>query len=804
MIYNYLKIALRNFKRNKGFSFINIFGFAAGLMCCLLITIFVLDELSYDRFYPNAERIYRMAHYGVVNDRIDHTARSSPPLAKVLAEQFPEVEAVTKCRNYGFPVFRYQEKVFSEERVFGVDPSFFDVFQLPFIKGSPRDALQQRDAIVLTRSMAAKYFGDEDPVGKTINADNRSDFIVTAVVEDVPKNSHFHFDFLRSLERNDDAKSPVWVFNDFYTYVLLHENADPKALEEKLFTAVKEGIDPFLRQVLGISADQFLKGGGNFRYYFQPLTDIHLSSHLDFELEPNGDMAYVYIFSTIALGILLIACINFINLTTARAAIRAREVGIRKTAGASQAQIIRQFLLETFIVTILAVFIAWMCAYFALPLFNQISGKELTLPLFSEYWVIPLSLGFAFFIGIIAGYYPAFFLAAFKPVQSLKGNPFKGPQKTTLRTSLVVVQFAVSAVLIFAALTVRNQLSYIQNKNLGFNKDQVIVIHKTDDLGKNLAVFKQELLNNSGILKASNSVELFGNPIEVAALTPEGQNEDQAKIICYMTVDPDFLDTYGITLKDGRFFDQKRSADSFQMVLNETAVKAMGLEEPVGKRLVNSIFPDNRYPVIGVVEDFHYQSLRQRIQPMVFFSFQGSNNGKYLSARVHPANINETVRFIEKTWQKYANGQAFEYEFFDDHFQRVYLAEKKTEKIFLVFSVLAVIIACLGLFGLSAFISERRTKEVGVRKVLGATTGNLISLLIGQFLKWVILANLIAWPIAWLAMEKWLQNFSYQTNITIWPFIFSIVLAAATALLTVSFQAVKAARSNPVESLRYE
>ncbi|MFC2084071.1 ABC transporter permease [Bacteroidota bacterium] len=804
MIRNYLKIALRNIRKHKGYSFINIFGFAAGITCCLLITMYVMDELSYDKFYPNAERIYRVAHYGVLNDRIDQTARTSPPLAQVLAEEFPEVEAVAKCRNYGFPVFRYKDKVFSEERVFSVDTTFFNVFKIPFIKGTPETALDKPDAIVLTRSMAAKYFGNENPIGKIINSDNRTDYMVTAVVEDIPGNSHFHFDFLRSLERYEDAKSPVWVFNDFYTYVLLRESVNTNVLEEKLFKVVKEKIDPFLRGVLGISADEFLEGGGDFRYYFQPLTDIHLHSHLDFELEPNGDIAYVYIFSTIALGILLIACFNFINLATARSSMRAREVGIRKTLGSTNTQIMRQFLTETVIMTILAVCFAWLIAYLILPVFNQIAGKNLTLPFFTYWWGIPLLLGFALLIGIVAGFYPAFFLSSFQPVWVLKGEQFQGPGRSILRTSLVVVQFSISAILIIATITIGRQMAFIKNTNLGFDKDQVVVIKKTDDLGGHLTAFKEELLKHHGIVYTSNSEELLGNHIEVAAVTPEGHMENQAKLICYMVVDPDFLDTYDITLKEGRFFEKGRTADEFQMVLNETAVKAMGLKDPVGKRLVNSLFSENQYPIIGVVGDFHFQSLRQRIQPMVFATFTGNPSGRYLSVRISPENVKETLQYMKDTWQTYANGQAFEYEFFDKHFERIYLEESQTQQIFLIFSILAIIIACLGLFSLSAFISERRTKEVGIRKALGSSTSGVIYLLVIQFLKWVIIANLIAWPIAWFAMSKWLQGFAYHIGITIWTFILSTVLVMVIALLTVSYQAVKAAQTNPVDSLRHE
>jgi len=804
MLRNYLKIALRNIRKFKGYMFINIFGFVVGITCTILIALFIIDELSYDKFYPNSERIFRVANYSVVNNRIDNTARSSPPLAKVLAEEFPEVEFVTKCRNYGAPVFRYKEKVFSEERVFNVDRTFFTVFQIPFLHGNPRTALDRPDAIVLTKSMAMKYFGNEDPMGKTINADNKRDYIVTAVVEDVPQNSHFHFDFLRSLANYSDAQSLVWVFNDFYSYVLLKPNTDIQDLEAKLFGVVKERIDPFLRNVLGISVDQFLESGGEFKYYFQPLTAIHLYSNLDFEIEPNSDIRYVYIFLSIAIGVLLIACINFINLATARSTVRVKEIGIRKTIGSTQKQIMVQFLTETIVITIISVIFSWILAYYTLPLFNQITGKNFDLAWSGMWWIIPFSVILAVVLGLISGLYPAFIMGNFNPSRILKGNKFFGSQKLKLRTILVIFQFGISTILIIATLTVREQLQYIQTKDLGFNKDQIVVIHKTDDLGKNLFAFKNELVKNHLVQFASNSVDLLGNNIEVVALTPEGQAEDQTKIICFMQVDDGFLDTYKIPLNEGTFFTQDRLVNNYQVVLNESAVKAMGLTDPIGIRLVNSMFPENRYSIIGVVKDFHFQSLKQRIQPMVFASLPQNSIGRFLSVRISPEEIDETLKYIEKTWLKFSNGQALEYEFFDNQFARIYLAEKNTEYLFFIFSILSIIVACFGLFGLSSFVAERRTKEVGIRKILGSSTTSVVMLLIWQFLKWVVIANIIAWPIAWYVMNSWLGDFAYRINLEWSVFLIAGIIAVIITLFTVSSQAIKAAIANPVESLRYE
>jgi putative ABC transport system permease protein len=575
-------------------------------------------------------------------------------------------------------------------------------------------------------------------------------------------------------------------------------------LEDKFFEIVKERIDPFLRGVLGTSVEQFLEKGGDFRYYFQPITGIHLHSHLDFELEPNGDIAYVYIFSIIALGILLIACINFVNLSTARSTMRAREVGIRKTVGSDRRQIVRQFLTETVAMTLLAVVLAGVMAYAVLPLFNRLAGKQLVLPFFTQWWGIPLFIGFAVFVGLTAGMYPALFLASFNPAVVLKGNTMQSRQRSVLRTLLVVLQFTISVVLIISTLTVQRQMGFIQNRNMGFKKENVIVIHKTDDLGRSIGPFKDALLRDPRILQCSNSVDLPGNPVEVAALTPEGQTEEQAKIICYMAADEDFLQTYGIVLKEGRFFYESRAADDFGLVLNETAVRAMDLEEPVGMLMINSLFNDQRYPVIGVVEDFHYQGLHQRIQPMFFMPMQENQVGRYLSVRFRSGNTADVLRVLESTWDSFAGGQAFEYEFFDDHFARVYLAEERTGRIFLTFSVLAIIIACLGLFGLSAFITERRTKEIGVRKVLGSSMAGVTVLLVGQFVKWVLIANLIAWPIAYLAMRRWLQNFAYHANLGLEIFFLSAITGLVIAVLTVSYQVIKVAVTNPVKSLRYE
>jgi putative ABC transport system permease protein len=807
MFKNYIKIALRNFLKHKGFSFINIFGLAIGVACCVLIVLFVLDEVSYDRYHEKADQIYRVGIRGFVNNSLFHGVISCAPMAQTLVDEFPEVKAATRLQNPGFPVFRYKEKVFSEEKVFWVDQAFFDVFTVPFIKGNPKTALEQPNTIVLTRSMASKYFGNEDPIGKNLNSDNQRDYLVTGVVEDVPHNSHFHYDFLASLITYEASRSPIWVSNNYYTYAVLHEGASPEAFEAKLDELVKKYVGPQIEGALSITLEQFFASGGEWAYFIQPLTGIHLHSHLDYELEPNGDITYVYIFSIIALGILLVACINFVNLATARAANRAREVGIRKTVGSNRGQLIQQFLSETTIMSFFAVLLALLAVQFLLPLFNNITGKELAVPYIQNVITIPLLLGLVLFIGILAGTYPAFFLASFDPAVVLKTEMSGRSKKSNMRNVLVVFQFTVSIVLIVGTIIVSRQLTYIQNRNLGFNKEQIVIVKKTDDIGNQVPAFRQELLKNPKVTNATNTNNLIGNEFGNSAYKLAGATGEETHLLWRYTTDPYFVETYQIEMAAGRYYEEGRQSDQQSAVINEAAVKDLGLKDPIGKQIV-AIAPNpdqsSTFTIIGVMKNFHYKSLHHQINPLIVHLYGPEGRGRYVSVRIHSENIRETMTFLENTWRKFASNQAFEYEFFDDHFAGIYQAEKRTGQIFFSFSLLAIFIASLGLFGLAAFVTEQRTKEIGIRKVLGATEPGIVFLLSRQFAKWVVLSNLFAWPIAYYFMQKWLQRFAYQTSISAWYFLFAFIVVLFVALLTVCYQTVKAARSNPVELLRYE
>jgi len=807
MFNNYLKIAIRNFVKHKGFSFINIFGLAIGVACCLMIILFVLDEISFDRYHEKADQVYRVGINGYINNSRFQGVVTCSPMAQTLVREYPEVKAATRLRNFGYPVFRYEDKVFSEERVFWVDKSFFDVFTVSFIKGDLKTALAEPNTIVLTRSMALKYFGEEDPLGKSLNADRQRDYLITGVVEDTPRNSHFHYDFLASLSTYDDSRSPVWVSNNYYTYLVFQEGASPQLFEEKLIELVKKYVGPQIQAAAGISLEQFFESGGEWGYFIQPLTDIHLYSHYEFELGPNGDIAYVYIFSIIALGILLVACINFVNLSTARSVNRAREVAIRKTVGSMRGQLIRQFLAETTIMSFVAVFIALIIVQFVLPTFNNITGKELAIPYLENASTIPALLAIVLFIGILAGIYPAIFLASFNPAVVLKSETMGRTRKSNLRNVLVVFQFTVSIVLIAGTFIVNRQLKYIQNKNLGFNKDQVVVVKKTDDLGNQIQTFKQELLKNARIMNASNTSTLIGQDFGNSAFRLAGETGEETHLLWTYFTDPHFVDTYQIEIASGRYFEEGRKADQQSVVINETAARELGLEDPIGEQIV-AMGPTQEqsqtFTIIGVMKDFHFESLHFQIRSLIVLLYGPNNRGRFVSVRINSEGIRETLAFLESTWLRFAGNQAFEYEFFDDHFAKIYKAEERTGQIFFAFSFLAIIIASLGLFGFAAFISEQRTKEIGIRKVLGATESKIILLLSKQFTKWVVLSNLLAWPIAYYFFHKWLQRFAFRQAISIWSFLLASIVVLTIALLTVSYQTIRAARSNPVDLLRYE
>ncbi len=807
MFKNYLRVALRNLKNYKAFSLINIIGLAVGVATCLAIFLYVKSELSYDRFNVNADQIYRVYLNAKINGHDINSALSSAPLGSSLTTEFPEIINYTRVRGFGSPVMRYGDKVFSEGRFYWADSTFFKLFTVKFLKGNPETALNRPDAVVITQEMAKKYFGNENPLGKLLNADNRRNFMVTGVVKAFPQNSHFHFDFLGSLSTYSQSAGQSWLSNNYYTYLLLRKGTDPKALTEKINNYARKFIGPQLKLIAGISFDQFKAAGNRYDYELQPLTSIHLYSHLELEIEPNGNIIYIYIFSAIAIAILLIACINFMNLSTARSEKRAKEVGIRKTLGSNKSQLIRQFIIESTIMAAIAVFVAIVIVELLLPVFNEVSGKQLSLGILNNIYAIPLLIIFTLIIGTIAGSYPAFFLSSFQPIEVLKKDKRKGSRNSRLRSGLVIFQFSVSIILFIGTIIVYSQLNYIQNKDLGFDKEQMVVINKTDDLAAQLESFKQNLLSNPKILSVSNTTEIPGNSFSSNGVQVAGESAQSTQILWDLYTDYGFLKTYKITLDQGRFFSKEHPSDTMAVVLNEAAVSVLGLKSPIGKgikALGSGSSADNTYKIIGVVKNFNFESLHQKIKPLAIQLLRSGSYGKYVNVRIAPGDYQSTIAFMAKTWKKFAGGEEFDYNFFDQDWAHLYFAEQNTSKIASIFSFLAIFIASLGLLGLAAFVTEQRTKEIGIRKVLGASILEIILLLSKEFAKWVILANIIAWPLAYYVMHNWLNNFAYKTAISWWIFPVSGIIALLTAFATVSAHAIKAARANPIKSLRYE
>jgi len=808
MLKSYLKTALRNLKNQWSYSLINVSGLAIGMVCCFLILLFVKDELSYDKYHEKSDRIYRVVVKGRIGNDDLNMVFSCAPMAQAILSDFPEVEQAARLRQrWNEVLVRYEDKIFNESRIYFADSTVFDVFTIPFIQGDPKTALTLSNSVVLTQSIAQKYFGDENPLGKIFTVEGTTEFRVTGVAEDMPHNSHFHFNFLTSLSTSSDSRSTIWLNNNYYTYIVLPENYPQEQLEAKFPDMVLKYVGPQAQAALGISVDEFFASGQSYGYFLQPLTDIHLHSDLDFEMEPNGNILYVYIFSVIAVFIILIACINFMNLATARSGSRAKEVGIRKVVGSYRSQLVRQFLSESVLLSLIAFLLAGILVEVLLPYFNNLSGKQLTSAYFSSWFILPGFFAVALFVGILSGSYPAFFLAAFKPVNVLKGNLKTGMRGSLLRSILVVFQFSISIILFIGTIIIYNQLEYVNSKDLGFDKNNVVVIQRAWALGQQVEAFKNEVVQHTGVINLSVSNSLPGRNLGNSVYQAEGAPSGEIFTLWNFRADYDFLETLRLEMAEGRYYERNMSTDSSSaVVLNESAVAALGLSEPVGKNVIAvAPTPDRNeiYTVIGVVKNFHFESLHQEVRPLAI-RILPRGGGSYLSVRVRAEDEAEMLSFLEEKWKSFVPGQPFEYFFLDEQFDSLYRTEQRTGQLVTTLSILAIFIASLGLFGLASFTSEQRTKEIGIRKTFGASVPNITIRLVKEFTKWVVVASVLAGPISYLIMKNWLENFAYRVPIGIWVFLFSAVLAFVIAVITVSYQSIKAAVANPVNSLRYE
>ena len=805
MVKNYLKIALRNLIKYKAYSLINILGLAIGISACLLILLYVKDELSYDLHHKKVERIYRICAKAELGNNKLNLAVTSAPMGAALVQDYPEVENYVRIAPSQNMLIRYGDKVFTENRFLWADSMLFDVFTIPIIKGDPKTALTEPHTIVLTQSAAKKYFGNEDPIDKNLTFENGRLYKVTAVIEDCKPNSHFHYDMISSMSTLEGSRNTFWISNNFYTYVLFKEGYPPEQFNEKLPDVVEKYVGPQMAQALGVSFDKLSELGNSYEFIMQPLKDIHLKSALDYEIEPNGNIEYVYIFSIIAVFILIIACINFMNLATARSSMRSREVGIRKVLGSNIYQLVRQFLTESVLLSTISMLLAVMFVELLLPLFNQLSGKNLETAYFTNWTSLPLLAAIALLVGVIAGSYPAFYLSHFQPIEVLKGKSSSGKKSAWLRSGLVVFQFSISIILFIGTIVVYTQLGFVREKRLGFDKEHVLVIERSWALEQKAESFRNELMSNPNIVSVGNTGSMPGQIYGQTVFQPEERPIESKYPLSVSVSGYEFAKTLGIEMADGRYFSKEFPSDSMSIVINETAVRLMELKDPVGKRLL-MIGPTPEesiaFTIAGVVKDFHFESLHQAIRPLVIFLRADDN--AYTCIRLKPGEIAKSVSFIESKWKSFVPDKPFIYYFLDENFDRLYRTEERTGEIFTVFSVLAIFIACLGLFGLAAFTAERRSKEIGIRKVLGASTPTIVYLLSKDFTKWVLIANIIAWPVAYYITTSWLEQFAYRVTPALTTFVLAGLLALFIAITTVSFQAIKVAIANPVDALRNE
>lgn len=805
MLTNDLRTAWRNLIKNKTFSLIHIAGLSIGMAICFLIMLYVHHELSYDKFNVNANRIVRVVFDANINGGQISESNVMPPVAAAMKSDYPEIQEACRLNNAGYTSLIIGDKIIRQQKLAFVDPSFFTVFTLPFISGDQRTALTEPQTVVLTESAAKRIFGNSDPAGKLISINDRNNQMrVTGIIKDIPTTSHFQFDMFASMSTIPDSKSDSWLRSDFYTYLLLKAGADVKALETKLPNMVEKYMGPQIQQAMGLSLAQFRTKGNRLGFMLQPLTSIHLYSRSNAELLPGGNVMYVYIFSVIALFMLVVAAINFVNLSTAGAYRRAKEVGIRKVIGSGKWALIRLFITESTLLVFLSLLVSVELVKLALPLFNELSGKDLKVNF--DFNIIATFAGMGIVVSVLSGIYPAVLLSSFNPVKVLKGKITGGFKGFSLRSGLVVFQFFISVALVIGAIVVWQQMRYIQKKQLGYNKEAIIVLSNSYTLGRNETVFKEMLRKDPRIDNITVSFYRPAGPTNSnnALAYPEGRENEMMRTVEFH-VDENYIPTFGMQMASGRNFSREMFTDSTGLIINETAAKSFGwdAQSALSKIIIrqNSYRGSNvPFHVVGVVKDFHFKSLHEPITPLLMtFHTEGG-----LILKVKTADIQSLIADMKKQWDGFNTVEPFNYQFLDELYDQTYTAEQKTGLILNIFTVLTIFVACLGLFGLATNMTEQRTKEIGVRKVLGASVVQVVGMLSKDLLKMVSIACLVAFPLAYWAMHAWLQSFAYRISISWSVFAIAMVMALLIALITISFQSVRAALANPVKSLKSE
>lgn len=803
MLNNYVKVTYRNLLKYKFYTLINILGLSVGIASVVFIALFVITELSYDTYNKNIDRIYRVGVKGKITDEQLNQAVTCAPMAKAIANEVPNVEKVTRIARFGDWLVRYQNVRFNETNFLFADSNFFDVFSIPMILGDPQTALLKPYSVVLTESAAQRYFNNISPIGKMLKIEGDSIYYEVTGIVRLPVNSHFQFDFLGSLSTIPYATNQNWLTHNFYTYLLLNKGARSNKLSIEINRLIPKYVYPQIEQITGLSTADFLHSENKLAYFIQPLKKIHLYSNLQLELSKNGDISTVYIFIFIAVLLLIIASINFMNLTTARSATRAREIALRKVMGSHHGNLVWQFLIESVFFTFIALVVALVIVEIATPFFQQLINLDVSLHSALDFNFALFLLFVAVIVGFIAGSYPAWVLASFDPVLTLKQQTKGAMQTSKVRNFLVIMQFAASVFILICTLSMNRQIHYVLGRKLGFSKDNVLIIKRSDGLKNNIEAFKNEIKKNPGIFAVANSTHVPGKVFWKNAFFHE--NNPKTTFLFNQSIVSDGYDNVlNLQTIRGRTLSKANKGDTSSCVINETAAKMIGLTNPVGTKIFQPIANGRReYTIVGILKDFNYRSLHYAIEPMIMTYMQNNLEG-YILVRVSNQRLPETIQYIKKIWDKYTVDYVFEYSWLSKDFEALYNSEMRTASIFLAFAILSVFIACLGLFGLIAFNVSQRTKEIGVRKSFGASFSIIILMIMKDTLRLVLLSFLLAWPLAYVIINSWMSNFAYKVGFHIFDYLIAAITVVVIAMVTIVYQAIKAASKNPVDALRYE
>ena len=806
MIRNLIRHSLSSFKRQRAYIIINILGLSIGIACSLLIAVFVLNEASYDRYNIKKDRIFRIILNGKIGGQ-EITGCSTPAvMGPTMAKEFPEIEDCLRMSGWGPTVVEYNNQVFTEEHMIEADSSFFNFFSIPVLKGDPANLLNAPKKVVLSESTARKIFGEENPIDKPIKIGSDSvKYTVSGVMGDIPGNSHFEANMVGSFMTSRRSGDPTWLNNSFATYLLLKPNSSYKTVDEKIPELLRKYVGPEIQKIMGITLEDFLAQGNKYRYFLQNLTDAHLDPSIQQEFKAASDPKYLIIFGSVAILIVLIAAVNFMNLSTAQASRRAKEVGIKKIAGSTRAMLISQFLSESFILCLIALLFALVLIKVTLPYFNDLLGTSLTLGLFRNWYTIPGLIIFTVIVGFLSGSYPAFFLSSFNPYDVLKGSVKNSQNNGRLRRVLVVFQFAVSILLIIGTMIMYRQINFMINKDVGFNKEQVIVINRAEAVGLKMKAFKETVKNIPGIVNISSSTAVPGRINNNNGYLIEGR-KDETFLAVSNWVDYNFLETYGMTLVSGRSFNESYSADKQACIINESTRKDFNITNFEEVRFMNPTDSGKieYMPILGVVKNFNFESLRNPIGPYIL-RFQNEDMiWGYISVRLSGQNISKTISEIEKVWKEYVSNNPLQYYFVDEDFEQMYIQEKQNAQMAVIFSILAIFVAALGLFGLTSFTVEQRTKEIGVRKAMGSSVPEIYFVISREVFILISISALIAWPLIYYFAGKWLENFYYRINTGVLSLFAGLAIALTIALITISYRIMKAASVNPAQSLKYE